>query len=66
MDNLYLYPDNELIIKYQNDWQKELYHKKILEFKKMPIGFNKIIFLGNSITEGLIEHKDKFNRNDIS
>ena len=46
MDNLYLYPDNELIIKYQNDWQKELYHKKILEFKKMPIGYNKLYLLG--------------------
>ena len=65
MDNLSLYPTNELNIKYQNDWQKTFYHKKISEFKKTPIGFNKIIFLGNSITEGLIRHIAKLNRNDL-
>ena len=47
-----LYPSINTKIKYQQDWQKDFYHKKLSEFKVSPIGFNKIVFLGNSITQG--------------
>ena len=54
-----LYPSINTKIKYQQDWQKDFYHKKLSEFKVSPIGFNKIVFLGNSITQGLLRHTDK-------
>lgn len=50
MDNLY--PDESTLIKNQVKWQSELYFPRIEEFEKSPIGFDKIVFLGNSITEG--------------
>tara|TARA_S200000501_G_scaffold354750_1_gene375758 strand:- start:524 stop:1195 length:672 start_codon:yes stop_codon:yes gene_type:complete len=54
-----------LVIKYQQDWQKDFYNKKIAEFKNNPIGFDKIVFLGNSITQGLLRHTDKLIGNNI-
>ena len=47
-----MYPPKNIKIKFQQDWQYNLYHKRIIDFKKFPIGFKKIVFLGNSITEG--------------
>ena len=55
-----LYPSINTKIKYQQDWQKDFYHKKLSEFKVSPIGFNKIVFLGNSITKVCKRHTDKF------
>mgnify|MGYP006120475491 CR=1 FL=1 len=46
------YPEKNTSIKYQQEWQMDLYKKRIKEFKNNPIGQNKIVFLGNSITEG--------------
>ena len=60
-----LYPSINTKIKYQQDWQKDFYHKKLSEFKVSPIGFNKIVFLGNSITQGLLRHTDKLSGNNI-
>ena len=60
-----LYPNINTKIKYQQDWQKDFYHKKLSEFKVSPIGFNKIVFLGNSITQGLLRHTDKLLGNNI-
>ena len=60
-----LYPSINTKIKYQQDWQKDFYHKKLSEFKVSPIGFNKIVFLGNSITQGLLRHADKLSGNNI-
>jgi len=60
-----LYPNINLKIKYQQDWQRDFYHRKISEFKKNPIGFDKIVFLGNSITQGLLRHTDKLLSNNI-
>ena len=54
-----LYPSISTRIKYQQDWQKDFYHKKLSEFKASPFGFNKVVFLGNSITQGLLRHTDK-------
>ena len=60
-----MYPNINLKIKYQQDWQRDFYHRKISEFKKNPIGFDKIVFLGNSITQGLLRHTDKLLSNNI-
>lgn len=60
-----LYPDSMIAIKYQEDWQREFYLKKIAQFKKKPIGFNKIVFLGNSITEGGDNWNKRFGVNNI-
>ena len=60
-----LYPSINTKIKYQQDWQKNFYHKKLSEFKVSPVGFNKIVFLGNSITQGLLRHTDKLTGNNI-
>ena len=60
-----LYPSINTKIKYQQDWQKDFYHKKLSEFKVSPIGFNKIVFLGNSITQGLLRYTDKLSGNNI-
>ena len=60
-----LYPSINTKIKYQQDWQKDFYHKKLSEFKVSPVGFNKIVFLGNSITQGLLRHTDKLSGNNI-
>jgi len=60
-----LYPDPMIAIKYQEDWQRDFYLKRIAQFKKMPIGFNKIVFLGNSITEGGNDWNKRFGVNNI-
>ena len=60
-----LYPDPMIAIKYQEDWQRDFYLKRIAQFKKEPIGFNKIVFLGNSITEGGDDWNKRFGVNNI-
>ena len=59
-DLSYLYPDTTAAIKYQLDWQKNFYYKRIKEFKENPIGNNKIVFIGNSITYSLRHWDEKF------
>jgi len=46
------YPEKNTSIKYQQEWQMNFYNERIKEFKNDPVGQNKIVFLGNSITEG--------------
>jgi lysophospholipase L1-like esterase len=46
-----LYPSPALVIPYHSDWTKKHYPEKIQEFKKQPLQFGDIVFLGNSITE---------------
>ena len=58
---LNLYPDPKLSFPNQAEWQFNAYHKRISEFKESPIGFNKIVFLGNSITEGGGDWNARFN-----
>ena len=60
-----LYPAPDTIIKDQLEWQKDIYFKRIAEFKKQPIGSNKIVFLGNSITKGGGDWNEKLNTNNI-
>ena len=58
-----LFPRNDLSFPNQAEWQFEAYHKRIKQFKENPIGYNKIVFLGNSITEGGGDWNERF---DIS
>ena len=46
------YPEKNTSIKYQQEWQMNFYNERIKEFKNDPVGQHKIVFLGNSITEG--------------
>ena len=43
----HLFPSEDVMIKFQVDWQKKLYKKRIKQFKENPAGFDKIIMLGN-------------------
>ena len=63
LDNIY--PDSSLKIKYQDDYKRSTFFKRINEFRESPIGQNKVVFLGNSITNGLRRHFSKFNRSDV-
>ena len=60
-----LYPSKNIIIKNQVDWQIKLYHNRITDFKKRPMGFKKIVFLGNSITEGGKSWNKRFNLQNL-
>ena len=60
-----LYPDSTAVIKYQLDWQRNFYKKKIKEYRDHPIGKNKIVFLGNSITYSMRHWDKKFNVKNI-
>ena len=60
-----LYPNPIIDIKHQQEWQMKLYEERIEQFKKHPIGNNKIVFLGNSITEGGGDWNKKFNVHNI-
>ena len=60
-----LYPNPIIDIKHQQEWQMNLYEERIEQFKKHPIGNNKIVFLGNSITEGGGDWNKKFNVHNI-
>ena len=46
------YDKSELDIPYHTPDQKQFYFKRCAEFDKAQIGYNKIVFLGDSITEG--------------
>ena len=46
----FLFPDNNLEIKYHDEWGGKNYRYEINNFKKNPLKLNQIIFLGNSIT----------------
>ena len=50
-----LYPSINTKIKYQQDWQKDFYHKKLSEFKVSPVGFNKIVFIAPIFSPILIK-----------
>ena len=59
------YPVSSEPIDNQVEWQKKLYFKRISDFENNPIGFNKIIFLGNSITEGGGDWNQRFKTKNI-
>ena len=60
-----LYPHKDKEIKYQVEWQKKFYNDRIVDFKKKPIGFKKVVFLGNSITQGAKSWNKRFNLRNL-
>ena len=60
-----LYPKKGTYVKYQDEWAIEGYYKRLSQFKSDPIGKNKIVFLGNSITEGGGDWNKRFGTNNI-
>ena len=65
MTNEGIYPSKNLKIKYHLEWQSNFYNKRIVNFKKKPIGFKKIVFLGNSITQGAKSWNKRFGLNNL-
>lgn len=59
-----LYPDLSKPIKNQEQWQIDSYKKRIPNFIENPIGFDKIVFLGNSITSGAGDWNIRFGLKD--
>ena len=62
----YINPNLNKEIRYQVDWQKKLYDKRIKEFKESPIGYNQIVLLGNSITEDANDWNDRLGTENIT
>ncbi len=60
-----LYPDTSLTIVYHGDWTKKHYKERILSFMANPLPVGKIVFIGNSITEGGGDWSAKFGVPDI-
>jgi lysophospholipase L1-like esterase len=60
-----LYPKKGTFVKYQDEWAIDGYYNRLSEFKSDPIGDNKIVFLGNSITEGGGDWNKRFGTKNI-
>lgn len=59
--NVQLYPTEDIVSRYHNDWTQGHYKKRIAEFKKDSLNFGDIVFIGNSITEKVKDWSEKFN-----
>jgi len=65
-DNLdHLYPDSTVVIKFQDDYQTGEFHRRVKEFKSDPIGPDKIVFMGNSITYGMRRWDNKLEADNL-
>ena len=60
-----LYPASDEPIEFQVAWQKTLYQKRIVEFKSAPIGKDKVVLVGNSLTEGGKNWNQRFGSSNI-
>lgn len=60
-----LYPDTSVTIVYHGEWSKNHYKKRIRAFMADPLPQGKIIFIGNSITEGGGDWSAKIGEPDI-
>ncbi len=60
-----LYPSESTIIKYHNNWTQNHYKQRIKTFKKNPLNFGDIVFIGNSITEQGRDWNEKFGTKTI-
>ena len=63
MKQFYLDQDQE--IPNQTSDQKQYYNKRCSDFNESPIGFDKIVFLGDSITEAGEDWNKYFNTQNI-
>ena len=61
-----LYPTENIVIKYHDEWGKNNYNKMINEFKKSPLNFGDVVFLGNSITQGGGDWSERLDYPNIS
>ena len=61
----FLYPSENIALKYHDDWGKENYKKVIKEFKNKPLKLNDIVFLGNSITSEGNDWSERLNYPNI-
>ena len=64
-DYSFLFPENNLEIKYHDEWGAKNYKYVINNFKKNPLKFNQIVFLGNSITAEGGNWGEKLNYSNI-
>ena len=55
-----LYPVKEVVSRYHNDWTQKHYKQRIKVFKSNPLGYDGIVFIGNSITEKGRDWSEKF------
>lgn len=60
-----LYPAPDLEIKKHSVWTKNHYIERIEEFKRNPINYGDVVFLGNSITEGGKDWNRIFDKTNI-
>lgn len=56
-----LYPKQEIVSRYHNDWTQKHYKQRIATFEKEPLEMGDIVFIGNSITEKIKNWDEKFN-----
>ena len=61
----HLYPDSSIVIKFQDDYQTGEFHRRVKEFKSDPIGSDKIVFMGNSITYGMRRWDNKLKTDNL-
>lgn len=57
-----LYPSKPIVSRYHNDWTQRHYAKRIEMFKKSPLKFGEIVFVGNSITEQGHDWSERFDQ----
>ena len=58
--SLDIYPSADIKVNFQQDWQVNLYHNRIAVFEETPVGLDKIVFLGDSLTQGASSWNDRF------
>lgn len=55
-----LYPSAKIVSAYHNDWTQRHFRDRIKAFKKEPLNYGDIVFIGNSITEQGRDWSEKF------
>ncbi|GEC72887.1 Lysophospholipase L1 [Flavobacterium flevense] len=57
-----LYPHQEIVSRYHNNWTQKHYRQRIALFEKEPLETGDIVFIGNSITEKIKNWDEAFNK----
>lgn len=61
-DKAKLYPHQEIVSRYHNDWTIKHYKQRIALFEQEPLEMGDIVFIGNSITEKMKNWDTAFNK----
>ncbi len=61
-----LFPTKKVVSRYHNNWTQNYYPKRIQAFKKEPLEFGEIVFIGNSITEGGVGNLENIRNRGIA